>query len=98
MHMLHGGSSISGQKLSIAFGLALTQMVSVRACVRVSQGLKRMGPSVSTFVLVVDARGLCSKHMDLVRDKQLLHMATTAYPDRLGALVVGPVNSFIRSS
>ena len=64
----------------------------------IEQGLKRMRPGVSSFVLVVDSSGLSTKHFDITRDKQLLAIGTEAYPDRMGALVVGPVNGFIRTS
>ena len=71
----------------------------VRAHVYLSEkGIRRLPAGVSTFVLVVDASGLGSKHVDLSRDKQLLHIGTQAYPDRMGLLIVGPTNSFISSS
>ena len=40
----------------------------------IEQGLQRMRPGVSSFVLVVDASNLGVKHFDLVRDKLLLHI------------------------
>jgi len=40
----------------------------------IEQGLQRMRAGVSTFVLVVDASHLSTKHFDLARDKQLLHI------------------------
>jgi len=40
----------------------------------IEQGLQRMRAGVITFVLVVDASHLSTKHFDLARDKQLLHI------------------------
>eukprot|EP00960_Hanusia_phi_P070992 767443-Hanusia_phi.AAC.2 len=64
----------------------------------IERGIQMMEKEVSSFLLVVDASDLGRKHLDISRDKALLNVATEAYPDRLGMLLVGPVNLFVRAA
>jgi len=60
------------------------------------RGISMIPKGETTFVLVADASGLGNKHTDLKLMRQLAHIATLAYPDRLGVLIVGPVNMIVR--
>uniref|UniRef100_A0A7S0VL64 CRAL-TRIO domain-containing protein n=1 Tax=Hemiselmis tepida TaxID=464990 RepID=A0A7S0VL64_9CRYP len=60
------------------------------------QGIAMIPKGQTTFVLVADASGMGKKHTDLKLMRQLAGIATTAYPDRLGMLLVGPVNMLVR--
>jgi hypothetical protein len=51
-----------------------------------------------SFVMVVDASGLGFKHLDMKLMRGMLALAMTAYPDRLGAAVIAPVNMVVRSA
>mmetsp|Transcript_11362 Transcript_11362/g.27864 ORF Transcript_11362/g.27864 Transcript_11362/m.27864 type:complete len:357 (+) Transcript_11362:357-1427(+) len=62
------------------------------------RGLELMTGDVTCFVLVADSTGLSQKHMDAKLMRELLKVAQVAYPDRLGALVVGPVNMIVRGA
>mmetsp|Transcript_36384 Transcript_36384/g.71063 ORF Transcript_36384/g.71063 Transcript_36384/m.71063 type:complete len:342 (+) Transcript_36384:348-1373(+) len=60
------------------------------------QGMGMMPKGTTTFMLVADASGLGRQHTDIKLMRQLVHIATLAYPDRLGTLMVGPVNMVVR--
>jgi len=61
------------------------------------QGLRRMRPGVTSFVLVADATGFGIRHLNLALMRSLLELATVGYPDRLGLLVAGPVGWAVRA-
>jgi len=55
-----------------------------------------MPPDVTTFTIVADAAGLGLRHNDPGLMKALTRVVIKAYPDRLGAVCVGPVNALVR--
>ena len=61
-------------------------------------GLRELAPpGVEQFVLVVDADKLGLGQFDPALMKQLLGVMVTGYPERVGKLYIGPVNTLVRA-
>jgi len=58
----------------------------------IEKGIRRMRRGVTTFAIVASTSGFGLRNVNLKLMRSLLTLATTAYPDRLGALTVAPVN------
>ena len=60
-------------------------------------GLQMMPPGVTTFMVVVNTSGVGMQQSNKgLRDK-LIHIMSTAYPDRISNIYVGPINFLIRT-
>lgn len=64
----------------------------------IEEGLRMMPEDVETFVLITDASNLNRRHFDPSLMKGLLDVLSTGYPDRLGTIIVGPMNFVVRAA
>ncbi|PRP88953.1 hypothetical protein PROFUN_02231 [Planoprotostelium fungivorum] len=64
---------------------------------RVEEGIAKMPPHVTQFVVVVDASEFNTKMLNLSFVKGLTEMMTSGYPDRLADLYIAPTNMAIRA-